>query len=149
MSGTMSLGGQQVHVHCGGHDAFQNKTSRECFALRMDSSGTLLADRMAALPEEREFSCSGSDGSRFVVAGGRNDNNYFFKDVLVLEGVTSKWAEAAVKLPTLQRSSAGVLLGDLLVCMGGLDAVGWRRGGPFFLCWGLPACAENLCCGPW
>ena len=47
----------------------------------------------------------------------------------VLEGVTSDWATAAVNLSSARSSSAGLLLGDQLVCMGGWgEEVGWRAG---------------------
>ena len=71
MSGALALDGQQAHVHCGGVDVFEDdEFSSDCFALRVDSSGEVVVDSLAALPQPRSFSCYGSDGGRFVVAGG-------------------------------------------------------------------------------
>ena len=54
-----------------------------------------------------------------MVAGGRDDNFYLPQDVWVLDDVSSTWGVAAVELDTARSFSAGLLLGDLLVCMGG------------------------------
>ena len=71
MSGAMVLDGQQAHVHCGGVDYSNGRElSSDCFALRVDSSGEVVVDSLDALPQPRSFSCYGSDGGRFVVAGG-------------------------------------------------------------------------------
>ena len=74
MSGALALDGQQAHVHCGGVDVFNDdELSRGCFALRVDSSGEVVVDSLAALPQHRRFSCYGSDGGRLAVAGGLYD----------------------------------------------------------------------------
>ena len=99
-----------------------------------------MVDNLATLPQPRAYSCHGSDGGRLVVAGGRDFKAEVDKDVWVLEGVNHTWGVAAVELATARRSSAGLLLGDVLVCMGGKDAVGWRRGGPLFWVGGRCLC---------
>ena len=35
MSGAMVVDGQQVYVHCGGYDVFNEEVSMNCFALRV------------------------------------------------------------------------------------------------------------------
>ena len=122
MSGVMVVDGQQALVHCGGWDVFAgNGVSSDCFALRVSSSGEVVVDSLAPLPQPRGTSCHGSDGGRLVVAGGNDDNFDRQQSVWVLEGVASGWAAAAVNLSTARDSSAGLLLGDQLVCMGGWD----------------------------
>ena len=75
MSGTMVVDGQLVHVHCGGWDAFNHDgTSSDCFALRVDSSGEVLVDSLAPLPQARKWACYSSDGGRLAVAGGWDDS---------------------------------------------------------------------------
>ena len=39
ISGTMVLDEQQVHMHCGGYDEFNNEGSFDCFALRVGGAG--------------------------------------------------------------------------------------------------------------
>ena len=122
MSGVMVVDGQQALVHCGGQDQFTDDgVSSDCFALRMSSSGEVVVDSLAPLPQPRRYSCHGSDGGRLVVAGGLDDGDHRQQSVWVLEGVTSNWAAAAVNLSSARDSSAGLLLGDQLVCMGGID----------------------------
>ena len=54
MSGAVVLDGQQVHVHCGGWDALNGDgVSSACFALRVGSSGEVLVDSLAPLPQPR------------------------------------------------------------------------------------------------
>ena len=61
----------------------------------------------------------------------------------MLDGVTSTWGVAEVELATARSCSAGLLLGDLLVCMGGYGAVGWST----LFGSGVAACVEHPCCG--
>ena len=70
MSGTMVLDGQQVHVHCGGWDNVNGDYTGDCFALWVDSSGEVVVNNLAPMPQPRSWSCHGSDGGRLVVAGG-------------------------------------------------------------------------------
>ena len=75
MSGVMVVDGQQALVHCGGWDEFTDYTvSSDCFALRRSSSGEVVVESLAPLPQPRRWSCHGSDGGRLVVAGGMDDN---------------------------------------------------------------------------
>ena len=128
MSGAMVLDGQQAHVHCGGVDYSNGRElSSDCFALRVDSSREVVVDSLAPLPQPRWSACHGSDGNRLALAGGQDDNGDRRRDVLVLESVRSTWGIAAVELPAARESSAGLLLGDRLVCMGGVGEV--RRSG--------------------
>ena len=125
MSGVTVVDGQQALVHCGGWDEFTNEgVSSDCFALRVSSSGEVVVDSLAPLPQPRRYSCHGSDGGRLVVAGGGDDFGDEHQSVWVLEGVTSDWAAAAVNLSTARDSAAGLLLGEQLVCMGGTNEVG-------------------------
>ena len=96
-------------------------TSSDCFALRLGSSGEVVVESVAPLPHPRAYSCHGSDGSRLAVAGGSEATSFsgISKAVWVLDGLTTTWGVAAVELSPARRHSAGLLLGDLLVCFGG------------------------------
>ena len=63
------------------------------------------------------WACHGSDAGRFAIAGGYGGS--FHSDAWVLDSLFSTWAEADVGLPGLQSDMAGLLLGDLLLCLGG------------------------------
>ena len=139
ISGTMLLGEQQVHMHCGGYDQFNNEESFDCFALRVGSSGEVVEDSLSPLLQPPERPCHCSDSGRFVVAGGEDEDNDQL-DVWVLDGVTSTWGVTGVELPSARSSSAGLLLLDLLICLVGSDDVGWSAG----LVLGLPVgCGEG------
>ena len=60
------------------------------------------------------------------MAGGFDGAFHRQRNTWVLEGPEFTWGTATVALPAVQASSAGLLLGDQLVCMGGWeDEVGW------------------------
>ena len=100
VSGTMVVSAEQVHVHCGGEDMSNDVgVSSDCFALRVGSSGEIVVDSLAPLPQPRQWSCYGSDAGRLAVAGGKDDIGDRQQSVWVLEGVTSTWAVADVELP--------------------------------------------------
>ena len=72
MAGTMALDGQQVLAYCGGFDTVNFKSSGDCFALRVGSTGEVAVDSLAQLPESRSVACYGSGDGRCAVAGGRD-----------------------------------------------------------------------------
>ena len=110
-------------MHCGGYAGF-DEVSSDCFTLRVESSGEVVVDSLAALPEPRAYTCHGSDGGRLAVAGGSDGNEGAHQGVWLLDGVSNTWGSAALELPAGRYWMAGLLLGDLLVCMSGYDEEG-------------------------
>ena len=72
ISGTMMLAGQEVLVHCGGWDDFNDKLTDNCFVLRVDSNGEVMVEGLMELPGLRRFTCNGSDAGRLATAGGED-----------------------------------------------------------------------------
>ena len=52
ISGTMGVDGQQAYVHCGGYNEFADEDSTDCFLLRVGSSGEVVMDSLAPLPQK-------------------------------------------------------------------------------------------------
>ena len=72
--------------------------------------------------------CYGSDGQRLVVAGGaiyrgETGKTRFYDDVVVLGGIDVKWEYLTPSLGGKRAAQAGVLVGDKLVCLGGVEEV--------------------------
>ena len=95
--------------------------------LRVDTtSREVVVESLAQQPRPLQQACYGSDGGRLAVAGGRGGAGFRQRNAWVLEGPEFTWGAATVALPTVRTSSAGLLLGDQLVCVGGWeDEVGW------------------------
>lgn len=77
----------------------------------------------APLPYPLTYACYGSDGHRFVVAGGieqqGDGTEIYHNEVLVLEGVQDRWVNSAARLNGRRAFQSGVLVGDFLICIGG------------------------------
>ena len=118
---------KQVHVHCGGNDQDNKLRTSDCFVMTVAENGSVVVEEAAELVRPTSWACHGSDSGRFAMAGGYSGS--FHSDAWVLDSLSSTWAEAAVQLPGLKSDMAGLLLGDLLLCLGGqLDTVSCSRG---------------------
>ena len=73
---------------------------------------------MAKLPRPVGLACFGSDLYKMVLAGGLSFGGVT-DEVLLLSGVDQVWRVVDAKLGGLRGSQAGVLIGDMLVCVGG------------------------------
>ena len=142
MSG--ALGGGSVLVHCGGYDTESQRYTRDCFVMAVTADGTLQLSAAAPLPRRLAYSCHASDGERLVVAGGGGDkNDEQHNEVLLLEGLNTTWRTSTAQLGDPKDSQAGVLLGDTLLCLGGMDSVGSRGQ------WDGCRWVGRGCCGGW
>lgn len=118
MSG--ALGGGATFVHCGGWDAYNDKYTKECFALQLEDNNRAMLAPAAPLPYNLRGACHGSDGQRLAVAGGyERDGQTYHRKVLLLEDVTTVWRTVAGRLGGSRSDQAGVLVGDYLLCLGG------------------------------
>ena len=88
-----------------------------------------MVDSGANLPVSLQFACHGSDNGRLAAAAGVRGNDAYNTKVFVLESLAETWSEAAVHVDAVREDAAGLLLGDMLVCMGGavqeVSAVSW------------------------
>ena len=53
-----------------------------------------------------------------------DESGQYPQDVWVLQGLDSTWGVSSATLPTGRKEMAGLLFGDLLVCIGGNEEVG-------------------------
>ena len=65
-----------------------------------------------------------------VVAGGKGEDGGGRDEVMVLEGVGEEWIQLEGRLQGPTWGQAGVVLGDLLLCLGGYRAEVGRVGLP-------------------
>ena len=91
-----------------------------------NTTSEIAVDFLAQQPLPLQQACYGSDVGRLAVAGGKDGAFHRQRNTWVLEGPEFTWGAATVALPTVRTGSAGLLLGDQLVCVGGWeDEVGW------------------------
>ena len=76
-------------------------------------------DKLSQMPEPPSRACYGSDGGWLSVAGVWNATGHRQQAVWVLDGLESSWIITAAELPAPRSSPVGLLLGDLLECIGG------------------------------
>ena len=74
MSSAMMLDRREVYVHCRRND-LGNDYTNDCFAPWVGSSGEVVVDSLAPLPELPVWYCHGSDGGWFAMAGGWDEND--------------------------------------------------------------------------
>ena len=67
------------------------------------------------------YACYGSDNGRIAVAGGTGEDDEVNSNVFVLGNPNSSWGSLDVTQPTARYLQAGLLIGDVLLCLGGLE----------------------------
>ena len=108
-------------VHCGGYVTAGNKLTSDCFAFSVAYNGTVMAHPAAGMLLPLYSSCYGSDKGRFAVAGGLDLAGTSHSNVFVLDNLNSSWGSLDAELPTVQARAAGLLIGDVLLCLGGAE----------------------------
>ena len=89
---------------------------------------------LAPLPLKLQYACFGSSGSRIVAAGGLFENTTTKElehrdSVLLLESPTANWTTVqGASLPRRKAAQAGVLVGNLLMCIGGSEDTVCQQG---------------------
>ena len=58
------------HITCGGQTSEASGDMRECYSLQVTGDDELVVAKARPLPAGLADGCSGSDGTRLVVAGG-------------------------------------------------------------------------------
>lgn len=120
-------------IACGGLDTFNDKFTKECFGVKRESSGQVILFHAPPLADNLVFACHGSDGDRIALAGGENwtskDISGQMQDsILVLDSIDGDWRRMAAPLGRPRSRAAGVLYGNKLLCLGGLEdnvGAGW------------------------
>ena len=104
-------------------------TSHLCYAVEVNPDGVPKVTKAASLPYDVTGPCHGSDGEKLVLAGGQSlSSGAYHNEIIVLEGLNDRWSNFTGKLGGLRAGQAGVLVDNVLICLGGVeDTVGLSK----------------------